>query len=146
MLNKTSIENIKGLFYHKTEDMPRISSLGARPKYSSLHNFQDKLNNNAMSIPDTEFGHLALVVSPTNFYKSNNYTTLVKPQPAGDKPTTKSRENTNPFRVQESIKAWSHKDQAHQNFRQVRKTLKAQILKAVNASIHSPNLLPTIPQ
>ena len=82
MLNKVSIENIKGLFRTATEDMPAISTPGSRPTYTTLRRFQDKLNANAMAVPSHQsetLGHLGLVISDTDYKVVNNTTSWVDP-------------------------------------------------------------------
>ena len=72
-MDKVTIENVTNLFPHKTDDMPKISTPGNRPTYTSLRMFQDKLNDNAMAVPfpKTTLGHLGLIL-PTETYKAIN--------------------------------------------------------------------------
>ena len=67
METPSDINNIKALFRTKPEVMPRISKKLDKPTYTTLKKFQDKLIENAMSIPsyNTDLSHLALVIKDT---------------------------------------------------------------------------------
>ena len=85
MINKQSIENIKGLFHTQTEDMPKISTTGERPSYTSLRRFQDAFNKNARSIPSHqshELGHLGIAIREADYLKINHNTAWVDPATA----------------------------------------------------------------
>ena len=75
MLDKTSIENMKGLFNMKSEDMPKISTFGHTPNYTFLHKSQEHLNQNAMAMPSHQshnLGHLGLVIDKTEYTSIND--------------------------------------------------------------------------
>jgi hypothetical protein len=81
----TTIDTIIGSFTIKPEHMPRISTDESKPTYSTLRAFQDAIQDNAMTIPSpqTELGHLALVVSPTDFAAANSTIPFVVPTDPG---------------------------------------------------------------
>ena len=97
MLDKTSIEIIKGLFNTKSEDMPKISTFGNAPNYTSLNKFQEKLNQNAMAVPSHQshnLGHLGLVIKNTEYTSINNGTAWEDPPAAANKPKKPSFKNS----------------------------------------------------
>ena len=133
-----TIEKIIGLFPTKTEDMPKISTPGNRPTYTSLRLFQDKLDVNAMSIPfpKTRLGHLGLVL-PTATYKAvNNNDEWEDPEEPSDNPSqpklTTKNSQTDPFVAQEAIRRWQRTTNRYATFILTQEALKNQILKSVD--------------
>ena len=53
--------------------MPRISTTSTKPNYTSLKNFQDAIDANALSIMSntTKLGHMALTRTDTKFTAAN---------------------------------------------------------------------------
>ena len=112
MLTTTSIDNILALFQTKTEDMPKISPNGECPTYTTLREFQDALNRNAMAVtsPLDTLGHLGIVVSATE-YKTISPTDeeYNEPKKPFSKPTDPSRTRSsadNTFDIHEAIRVW----------------------------------------
>ena len=85
----TTIDPILANFTIKPELMPRISTDSSKPTHSSLRMFQDAIQDNAMTIPSpqTELGHLALVVSTSDFTTANAGTPFNVPTDPGLAPT-----------------------------------------------------------
>ena len=138
MLTTTSIENIVALFHTKTEDMPKISPDGECPSYTTLRNFQDAINRNAMAItsPLDPLGHLGIVVS------SAEYTTISptddvysEPKKPSSKPTDPSRTRSsteNTFDVHEAIRVWKDEVEIFNIHNTVKNALRNQILNSVD--------------
>ena len=105
-MDKITIENVTNLFPTKTEDMPKISTPGNRPTYSSLRLFQDKLNVNTMTVPfpKTTLGHLGLVLPTTTYKAINNNTEWQAPKEPEDHP--EQPKSTGTFHAQESLRKW----------------------------------------
>lgn len=85
----TTTDTIITSFTVKPENMPRISTDASKPTYSTLRAFQDAIQDNAMTIPSpqTELGHLALVISPADFFAVNARTAFIVPTDPGLAPT-----------------------------------------------------------
>ena len=68
-------------FFIKPSDMPSLSPPTQAPSYSTLRAFQKALNHNAMSIhsPQTDLGHLSLVISKEKYLKVSNNIEFVAP-------------------------------------------------------------------
>ena len=137
MLNRSSIENITGLFVTNTEEMPKISTPGERPTYTSLRKFQDKINANAIAIPSHQsltIGHLGLVIPDAKYAAANNNTSWADPATpalAPRKPATPTGDLTDPFKAQEAIRAWQQEDNSYNTFCLVKEALRKQIIKNV---------------
>ena len=138
MLTITSIDNIVALFQTKTEDMPQISPNGECPSYTTLREFQDALNRNAMAItsPLDTLGHLGLVVTAEEYKTisptSDTYTEPAKPSA---KPTDPSRTRSsvdNTFDVHEAIRVWKDEVTVYNIHNTVKNALRNQILHAVD--------------
>jgi hypothetical protein len=88
MTTQSDIDNITALFRTKPENLPRISTKTEKPTYTTIKKFQDKLIENAMSIPSftTDLGHLALVIKESDFTTANNGTAFVPPPNPGNTP------------------------------------------------------------
>ena len=72
MINKQSVNNIKGLFSTQIEDVPKILMAGERPTYTSLRLFQTVFNKNARAVPSHQshtLGHPGLTIKEEE-YKS----------------------------------------------------------------------------
>ena len=126
------------LFQTKTEDMPRISPNGECPSYTTLREFQDALNRNAMAItsPLDTLGHLGLVVTAEEYKTisptSDTYTEPAKPSA---KPTDPSRTRSsvdNTFDVHEAIRVWKDEVTVYNIHNTVKNALRNQILHAVD--------------
>ena len=136
-MDKVAIENILSLFPTATADMPKISTPGSRPSYTSLHRFQDKLNANAMAIPyhKTNLGHLGLVLTTETYKNVNNNTAWTDPEEPSDnptKPSTPKDKQTDPFYAQEAIRKWQRQTAIYTTFKLTQDALKNQILKNVD--------------
>ena len=83
MQNQSNIDNIKGLFRTQLCDMPRISSATEAPTFTSLDNFQDALNENAMNIPSwaSPLGHLFLTIEAAKFTVANGTAAVIPTDP-----------------------------------------------------------------
>jgi hypothetical protein len=83
-----SAADISAQFAHPQETLPRLSTATSRPTFTSIYDFQDKLIENATSIPlnDTDLGHLALVISDNAFTMANGGTAHVPPTNPGLNP------------------------------------------------------------
>ena len=138
MLTTTSIDNIVALFHTKTEDMPQISPEGECPTYTTLRNFQDALNRNAMAItsPLDTLGHLGIVVSAAEYTNmSPNNETYNAPQKPAAKPTDPSRTRSsadNTFDIHEAIRTWKDEVELYNIHNTVRNALRNQILHSVD--------------
>ena len=106
MLNKASIDNLHGLFSTAKEDMPKISTPGQAPSYTSLKTFQVILNRNARRIPSHQshtLGHLGLVLNEDEYKQLNANTAWTDPSEPDDKPKkpkTSDGNTTDPFHAQ----------------------------------------------
>ena len=81
MSTQTQIENFIALFCIQPEQIPKISSETTPPNYTTLSEFQDALDKNAMSIPTyaIDLCHLTLVISDAEFLLPNGCTAFTKP-------------------------------------------------------------------
>ena len=137
-MDKISIDNIVKLFPTATEDMPKLSTPGQRPTYTSLRRFQDQLNINAMAIPfpKTKLGHLGLVLSETEYKKVNNNTKWTDPTDPGDDPDDFgiiTRNSTPaPLEIKAAIRKWNRETHTYTTFQLTQEALKTQILKNVD--------------
>ena len=87
-------------FRIKPSDMPSLSTLTQAPSYSTLRAFQKALNHNAMSIhsPQTDLGHLSLVISKQKYLKASNNIEFVAPTDTeDDNESTITPDITNPL-------------------------------------------------
>ena len=110
-MDKISIDNIIRLFPTKSEDMPKISTPGNRPTYTSLRNFQDHLNDNAMAIPFPKnlLGHLGLVLPQDEYKAANKNKEWNDPADPGDDPdetgvVTRSNSTPDPQEIKAAIR------------------------------------------
>ena len=64
MMSQTKIDNIKTYFVIAYENMPKISTQNTPPTYTSLHIFQDVINENDMAVPalNIDLGHASLTI------------------------------------------------------------------------------------
>ena len=87
--NQISATDIAAQFSHSQQSLPRLSTATSKPNFTSIFNFQDKLIENASSIPlnDTDLGHLALVINPTDYTAANRNTAFIAPTDPGLNPT-----------------------------------------------------------
>ena len=137
-MDKISIENIVKLFPTKTEDMPKISTPGTRPTYTSLRRFQDQLNTNAMTIPfpKTLLGHLGLVLPEDEYKTVNRGTAWTDPQEPAEDPDENGifTRNSQPdqYQVQHAIRKWQRQTNLYTTFQLTREALKTQIIKSVD--------------
>ena len=132
-----TIEKIIGLFPTKTEDMPKISTPGNRPTYTSLRLFQDQLDANAMIIPypKTLLGHLGLVLPPDTYKSVNNGTEWSDPEEPDEEPEepdTPRNGQTDPYQAQNAIRKWQRATNVYTTFLLTREALKHQILQNVD--------------
>ena len=148
-MDKITIENVTNLFPYKTEDMPKISTPGSRPTYTSLRAFQDKLNDNAMAVPfpRTKLGHLGLVLPTATFKAINNNNEWQDPEEPPEDP--EPPKSTGTFPAHESLRKWQNATTRYTTFILTQEALKTQILKSVdvqyiNALEHT--ILPSIPK
>ena len=138
MLTTTSIDNIVALFQTQTEDMPNISPNGECPTYTTLRNFQDALNNNAMAVtsPLDTLGHLGIVVSKTEYTNiSPTNETYSEPKKPSAKPTDPSRTRSsadNTFDIHEAIRLWKDEVEVYNIHNTVKNALRNQILQSVD--------------
>ena len=143
-------------FTTATADMPKISTITSKPSYTTIKRFQDKINENAMTIPSsqTDLGHLALVLEPTDFNTANGGTTFVVPVSPGDAPTdptinimsstgaTRATRgataeddaliNMLPFTAPEAIRQYNQAKLDHSIYVQANIALKNQIINSVD--------------
>ena len=143
-------------FTTATADMPKISTITAKPSYTTIKKFQDKINENAMTIPSpqTDLGHLALVLKPDDFTSANEDTAFVTPVSPGDAPidpttnimssagATRSTRgataeddaaiNMLPFTAPEAIRQFKQDKLNHSVYVQANIALKNQIINAVD--------------
>jgi len=137
LISKQIIENIKGLFHTQTEDMPKISTEGERPSYTTLRLFQDAFNKNARSIPSHQshnLGHLGIAIRDTDYLKINRNIAWSDPTEAPtkpSKPTTPAGEVTDPFKAAEAIRAWTEKRDIYMRFVLTQDALRNQIIANV---------------
>ena len=75
-----SSTNISAKFTHALADIPHMSTETAKPSYTSIYHFLDKLLENASSVPypATNLGHIALVLTDLE-YIAINQTAFVPP-------------------------------------------------------------------
>ena len=138
MINKQSINNIKGLFRTHTEDMPKISSPREWLSYTSLHLFQTFLNKNIRSVPSYQshaLGHLGLTVAKEDYKALNGANPWVDPPQATNeprKPATAADENTEPFKAVEAIRSWTEKKNKHAVFIMTQQAFRKKIIKNVD--------------
>ena len=73
-MNNT-IADIEAALPTSIADMPKISSESERPNYTTLKEFQNKLDENALSIynPTTDLGYLQMVIDETEFRTLTSY-------------------------------------------------------------------------
>lgn len=120
--------------------MPRILTKIDKPTYTTLKQFEDKLIENAMSIPsyDNNLGHLALVITETKFTAANGGQTFTTPEDPGRSPPMPAFASTTPpvvataaagtraataainaakdnFRTAEAIRSYQHSQTESQN-------------------------------
>ena len=119
--------------------MPRISTSSTKPNYTSLKNFQDSIDENALSIMSytTELGHLAITRSAEEFKAANNNVAFVTPVNPGSAPTPPQAmatrtTPTDPFDAQESLRIFNFKQAQYTLYRNTSTALKNCILNAVN--------------
>ena len=137
--------NITALFRTQLADMPKISTHDEKPTYSSLKKFQAAIDENAMAVPSytTDLGHLALVITDTDFRAANEDETFVPPINPGTQPTPPSttgatRDATEaavtifPFTAAETIRNFNQQQQEYIKYRTTRTALKKQILNSVD--------------
>ena len=138
MLNKISIDNINGLFSTAKNDMPKISSPGHRPTYTSLQNFQTILNRNARNVPSHQshqLGHLGLVIKTEDYKTLNNNTEWTDPTAPATKPrkpNTPAGETTDPFAAQDAIRAWHEERNTWTTFQLTQEALRNMIITNVD--------------
>ena len=65
--------------------MPQIATATTTPTYTSILKFQEAINSQALAIPITgsDLGHLALVISDTDYNSVNNNVNFVAPVSPG---------------------------------------------------------------
>lgn len=143
-------------FTTATADMPKISTITSKPSYTSIKRFQDKINENAMTIPSsqTDLGHLALVLDPTDFDTANGGIAFIPPVSPGNAPTDPTTGITSnsdaarttrgataaddaainmlPFTAPEAIRQYNQRKQDHSTYVQATIALKNQIINAVD--------------
>ena len=131
-MDKVTIENVTNHFKTKTEEMPKISTPGNRPTYTSLRLFQDKLNENAMAVPfpKTTLGHLGLVLPVTTYKAINQNAAWEDPKEPDDDPETPK--STGTFPAQEALRKWQRATNRYNTFILTQEALKTQILKSVD--------------
>ena len=133
---KITIDHIKGLFPTATANMPKISTTGSRPNFTTLTKFQDALNKNAMVIAsnETKLGHLGTVLNSNKYKKVNGkvWKDPVEPNSEPSKPKTSKGDNTDPYEAQEAIRSWQEKKDTYNTFRLTTEALKAQIIASVD--------------
>ena len=85
---KLSSSDILAQFPIAPADMPKIATAITRPSYTSLAKFQDAINSQALAvpIPQQTLGHLALVISATDYQSVNNTHAFVPPVNPGLNP------------------------------------------------------------
>ena len=123
-MSPSNLDVVTSQFETRSEDMSRISTSSTKPNYTSLKNFQDAIDANALSImsTSTELGHLALTRSPTEFTAANNRVAFTIPLNPGPAPTPPPRigirasaaalaldewttaETSDPYKAQESLR------------------------------------------
>ena len=118
--------------------MPKISTTGERPSYTSLRLFQDAFNKNFRSIPSHqsyELGHLGIAIREADYLKINSNIAWTDPATAPSKPskpTTPVGEVTDPFKAAEAIRAWTEKRDIHMMFILTQEALRNQIIANVD--------------
>ena len=138
MLNKASIDNLHGLFSTAKEDMPKISTPGQAPSYTSLKTFQVILNRNARRIPSHQshtLGHLGLVLNEDEYKQLNADTAWTDPSEPDDKPKkpkTTDGNTTDPFHAQNAIRTFQEKKDQWTTFQLTLEALRDMILYNVD--------------
>ena len=138
MSHLSDMDAITSQFKTRSEDMPRISTSSTKPNYTSLKNFQDALDANAMSVMSysTELGHLALTRKPEEFTAANNNVSFVTPTNPGNAPTLPSMSTrsspTDPFEAQEVLRLFKFQQAQYTRYRNTSTALKNCIINAVD--------------
>ena len=110
--------------------MPKISTAGFRPNFTTLTKSQTAINKNAMVIksPTTNLGHLGIVLH-NNKYKSANgnkaWKDPVEPPIEPVKHTVARGEKTDPYEAQEAIRAWREEKDNYTTFLITNEAIKA---------------------
>ena len=151
-MSLSNLDAVTSQFETRSEDMPRISTSSTKPNYTSLKNFQDAIDANAMSIMSstTELGHLALTRSPTEFTLANNNTAFVIPLNPGTAPTppprigtrasaaalaldpTATAETSDPYKAQEALRTYQDSKREYNLYRNASTALKNCIVTSVD--------------
>ena len=78
-----SSTNISAKFTHALADIPHMSTETAKPSYTSIYHFLDKLLENASSVPypATNLGHIALVLTDLEYIAINGTAFVPPPDP-----------------------------------------------------------------
>ena len=159
MATAAGITSIQSFFQIAPEEMPKMSTATSKPNYTTIKKFLEALEQNAMSIPSTqsELGHLALVISDTDYTIANEGTPWKDPTNPGNSPTNPvpttaltstgvatrstseaSTEPNNqaitmlPFTAAEAIRAFNEEQQEHRRFLHARTALRNLILNAID--------------
>ena len=162
MATATGIASIQSYFRVAPSDMPKLSTPMTKPNYTSIKKFIEALEQNAMSVPSiqTELGHLALVISQSDYTATNEGTPWTKPKNPGSSPTnpvsstalvstptrttrsgsagtTPTRGTTTaisllPFTAAETIRAFNEEQQEYRKYTNTRTALRNLILNAVD--------------
>ena len=150
-MSLNNLDAITSQFETRSEDMPRISTSSTKPNYTSLKNFQDAIDANAMSIMSstTELGHLALTRSPTEFTLANG-TAFVIPLNPGTAPNppprigtrasaaalaldpTATAETSDPYKAQEALRTYQDSKHEYNLYRNASTALKHCITTSVD--------------
>lgn len=81
MASTTDLTTIQAHFAVPADQMPKLHEDGKEPTFTTIQKFREQLERNAMAVPSsqTKLGHLALVVSPTEFAAANGGHSFVEP-------------------------------------------------------------------
>ena len=104
---------------------------------TSLTAFQQTIQKNTLAIesPNTEFGHLGLVLNDIAYKKLNigeSWKNPKEPPSKPTKPTALMGENTDPYEAQEAHRTWQEAKDTYTTFKYAREALKKQIINSVN--------------
>ena len=126
-----SAADIAALFPHKPDMMPRISTATSKPTYVSILDFQDKLIENATSVPFNRnvYGHLALVVDDQEYLQATN-NVWVDPVDPGLNPTIPNQATA--AQIQEHIHQHNEQVQSYTTFITTKNLLCNMIVTAVD--------------
>jgi len=141
-----STENALALFPHQPNEMPRLSTETEPPTFTTIKNFQQKLDANMMAIDSTttNLGHLAIVTTDEEFDTMNGgpYIVSTDPGPTAPNPVVSITPTTNNDQAQaifgallftavETIRLFNQQKQEYNLYPAVKKVARNMIIRAV---------------